>query len=139
MMEARKKDVVCGPISLPDLMDLSVLKEIIGFFGHENRMELWAEPEPVRLKQRMFFSVRTGLAIFPEWRVRQGLGIALVQKMHRDTPQLWLYRCENEFLAKLTPYFTLLAERNLAAEEAEVRQMEEIIRCSIKEYFDPQY
>ena len=59
--------------------------------------------------------------------------------MHRDTPQLWLYRCENEFLAKLTPYFTLLAERNLAAEEAEVRQMEEIIRCSIKEYFDPQY
>ena len=73
MMEARKKDVVCGPISLPDLMDLSVLKEIIGFFGHENRMELWAEPEPVRLKQRMFFSVRTGLAIFPEWRVRQGL------------------------------------------------------------------
>lgn len=138
-MEAKKNDLLCKPISLSDPIDFSVLKEIIGFFGHEKRMELWAEPESVRFRKAFFSIFRPALLVFPDWRVHQGEGIALVQKERKGFPQLWMYRCRDNLLCRPSPYFTLLAARSPQEEEAETRQMEEIIRCSVREYFDPEY
>lgn len=139
-MEANTNDLLCKPISLSAPIDFTVLKEIIGFFGHENRMELWAEPESVRFRKWTFFSsFRPALLVFPDWRIHQGEGIALLQKERKGSPQLWMYRCRDSLLSRPSPYFTLLAARSPQEEEAETRQMEDIIRCSVREYFEPEY
>ena len=135
MMEARKHDLLAGPISLPRLMDLEVLREIIGFFGHENHRELWADVEPIRLCHR----TRNALMVFPQERSRIGVGLALVQKVKKGTPQLWMYRCQDSLWAHPTPYFTMLAEQDPMSYELEALQMSAIIHASVREYFDPQY
>ena len=65
--------------------------------------------------------------------------IALLQKERKGSPQLWMYRCRDPLLSRPSPYFTLLAARSPQEEEAETRQMEDIIRCSVREYFEPEY
>lgn len=139
MMEARKQDLLFGPQPLPSPMDLSLLREIIGFFGHENRQELWVGKGTMRFKYRPFFLWRKAMLIFPQWRPRQGFGLALVQKMHKGVPCLWVYRCEDSLMTNLSPYFTLLAERDYATELMETQQIREIIHHSVREYFDPEF
>ena len=138
MLESRKKDLIGKPIDLPAPVDFSVLKEIIGFFGHEQKIELWAEPEVIRVRNRLLFSNQPALAVFPDWRARQGVGIALVQKVRKGIAQLWMYRCRDELFTRPSPYFTLLVDRN-PEEDAETQQIARIINHSIQEYFDPQY
>lgn len=137
-LESRKKDLMGPPIPLRDWMDFSVLKEIIGFFGHEQRLELWTQPDRIYLQRRLFSRKRRALLVFPSSRARQGVGVALIQKKQKGVPYLWVYRCQDRFYNHPLSYFTLLVNYN-REEEDQARQIQDIVSHSVQEYFDPQY